>query len=135
MKEQSLKFGFFSLICGALLLGLGVLNGAFGAHALEFLAQEYPKRFSTYQTGVTYQFYHAFALLIVGLCERQLQTSLRIVSSFYILGILFFSSNCYFYALSGERIFAMLVPVGGVLFIVGHFLLAYKLFKIHSNLS
>ncbi|MGL6268199.1 MAG: DUF423 domain-containing protein, partial [Chitinophagaceae bacterium] len=56
----------------ATLIGaLSVIMGAFGAHKLkEFLT---PEVLSSYQTGVTYQFYHTFALLAVGILYKRYQ--------------------------------------------------------------
>ena len=42
---------------------LGVAFGAFGAHALR--ARLSPEMLAVFETGVRYQMYHAFALLIV----------------------------------------------------------------------
>ena len=41
---------------GSVLAGLGVVFGAFGAHALE--ASLGPKMLETFETGVRYQMYH-----------------------------------------------------------------------------
>jgi uncharacterized membrane protein YgdD (TMEM256/DUF423 family) len=49
---------------GALLAGIGVVLGAFGAHGLE--GRVSPDRLDTFRTGVQYQMYHALALLVVG---------------------------------------------------------------------
>jgi uncharacterized membrane protein YgdD (TMEM256/DUF423 family) len=57
------------LLLGAVFAGLGVVLGAFGAHGLKQLVG--PETVGTFQTGVQYQMYHAFALLLVGvLYER-----------------------------------------------------------------
>ena len=47
------------LILGTILAGLGVALGAFGAHGLKKIVP--PETVSSYQTGVQYQMYHAFA--------------------------------------------------------------------------
>ena len=66
---------------GAAMGGISVLLGAFGAHQLkEYLN---PEVMATFQTGVTYQFFHSIALCLVafwgdesalGMAERRRAT-------------------------------------------------------------
>ena len=116
------------LMIAALLIGLAVCLGAFGAHGLEtMVAAKYLK---TFNTGVKYQFYHGFALLFLALIPSHLpQLNISTVAVSFFIGILLFSFNCYLYALTQIKIFAMLVPIGGVLFIFGWFILAHKIYK------
>lgn len=118
-----------SLITGFTLLALAVLIGAFGAHGLKNLVT--PERLVTFETGVRYHFYHAFGLVLVGFTQLFFP-SLKLNVSFYsfLVGILLFSFNCYFYVVSGLKIFAMIVPVGGILFVVGWIILAWKVLKL-----
>ena len=53
------------LQAGSLLGAVGVMIGAFGAHALKPMLVA-SGRFETFETGVRYQFYHAIALVFVG---------------------------------------------------------------------
>jgi hypothetical protein len=53
------------LVIGTVLAGLSVVLGAFGAHGLKQIVP--PETVATYQTGVQYQIYHAFALILVGI--------------------------------------------------------------------
>jgi len=115
------------LALSAVLLMLAVLIGAFGAHGLEKILVA--KSMKTYQTGVTYHFYHAFGLMLVTLVSHQLKLNLKIVQWTLIIGILLFSFNCYIYALSNVKTFAMIVPLGGISFIVAWFLLALKIWR------
>ena len=62
------------LILGTILAGLGVALGAFGAHGLKKIVP--PETVSSYQTGVQYQMYHAFALLLVGILSERLSRTL-----------------------------------------------------------
>lgn len=120
--KRSLTVGFFTL-------ALAVLIGAFGAHGLKSMVS--PEKLVTFETGVRYHFYHGFALVLLGLMQQHF-TSLRLNGAFYsfIVGILLFSFNCYFYVLTGLKVFAMIVPVGGVLFVVGWILLGMKTLKL-----
>ncbi len=113
----------FFLQCAALSGMAAVIFGAFGAHALK--DQLSPPLMQAYQTGVYYQFFHTFALLAVGiLLERR--GALRLLKwsgVCFTLGILLFSGSLYVLALSGIRVFGMVTPLGGLLFIVAWFLM------------
>lgn len=106
-----------SLFLGTALLALGVVIGAFGAHGLKnFVTAE---KLVTFETGVRYHFYHAFGLVLLGLFQLHSTAKLNVTRWAFLVGILLFSFNCYFYVLSDVKTFAMIVPLGGVLFIIG----------------
>lgn len=118
-----------SLLMGSGLLALAVLIGAFGAHGLKNLVE--PEKLVTFETGVRYHFYHAFGLLMVGILQQQLETlRLNVTIYSFLVGILLFSFNCYFYVLTGMKVFAMIVPIGGLLFVLGWVVLTLKLLKL-----
>ena len=107
-----------SLVWGCFALGLGVVIGAFGAHGLEKTVTG--KYLATFKTGVTYQYYHGFALALIGLiASRFEQIQIGNAMRCFAAGILLFSGNCYLYALTQSKIFAMIVPIGGLFFILG----------------
>jgi uncharacterized membrane protein YgdD (TMEM256/DUF423 family) len=113
----------FALAAGSLYGLIGVLLGAFGAHALASkLGAEMQ---AIWHTAVQYQFYHAFALLAVGLLARQGQiqnqagASLATATICLALGTLIFSGSLYVLALSGVRWLGAVTPFGGALLIVG----------------
>jgi uncharacterized membrane protein YgdD (TMEM256/DUF423 family) len=106
-----------SLLAGTGLLALAVLIGAFGAHGLKNMVT--PEKLVTFETGVRYQFYHAFGLVLLGLYQMHSTSKLKLTQYAFMAGILLFSFNCYFYVLSEMKVFAMIVPVGGLLFVLG----------------
>lgn len=118
-----------SLVLGSSLLAIGVLIGAFGAHGLKNMVEA--DKLVTFETGVRYHFYHAFGLIIVGMLQQMFQ-DLRLNVSLYsfFVGILLFSFNCYLYVITGIKAFAMIVPVGGILFVVGWVVMTVKLLKL-----
>lgn len=118
-----------SLVLGSALLALGVLIGAFGAHGLKNLVE--PEKLVTFETGVRYHFYHAFGILILGVLQQLFQ-NVRLNLSLYsfFVGILLFSFNCYLYVITGIKTFAMIVPVGGLLFVLGWIVLSVKMLKL-----
>lgn len=112
------------LVWAAALGALSVILGAFGAHKLKELVP--PETVSTFQTGVTYQFYHVFALLAVGILYAHLPSpSLICAGRLFLLGILLFSGSLYVLTFLkatetvGLRGIGAITPIGGLLFIAG----------------
>jgi uncharacterized membrane protein YgdD (TMEM256/DUF423 family) len=113
----------------AIIAATAVLLGAFGAHALkEKLTAE---QLQIFETGVRYQFYHAFALLAVGILYKDITGALlKWAGLFFIAGIIVFSGSLY--VLSGWhnlRWVGAITPLGGVCFITGWILLAMAVVK------
>lgn len=118
------------IVYGSLLLALGVIIGAFGAHGLEKMVEA--SKLATFETGVRYHFYHAFAILltsIIALVKPQMNIAKPIL--FFSIGILLFSFGCYSYVITGVKSIAMIVPFGGVSFIVGWIMLAINAKKLN----
>ena len=113
------------LAAGAILMVLGVMLGAFGAHALQ--AQLTPRQLASYQTGVQYQMLHAFGLMIVGILGQvtgvtpRLRWSARLMAA----GIVFFSGSIYLMTAGAPRSLGMVAPVGGLSFMAAWALLAW----------
>jgi uncharacterized membrane protein YgdD (TMEM256/DUF423 family) len=118
-----------SLLWGALMGGLAVAIGAFGAHALKpFLIAS--QRVDTFELAVRYQFYHALALLATGLAIGQLESRLlRYSALFFLLGIFLFSGSLLTLCFTGVKMMGAITPFGGVCFIVGWVLLGLGVYK------
>lgn len=116
------------LTLGAMSGAFGVILGAFGAHGLQDKLSE--KMMKVWQTGVEYQFYHTFALLIVGMLALKFQSGLLTSSGWsFVVGILLFSGSLYALALSGISKLGAITPIGGLFFILGWVLLAVSILK------
>lgn len=123
----------FWLGMAALLGGLAVAAGAFGAHALEDrLSSHY---LTVYQTAVQYQMYHALALLAVALLGAVLPDAawLRPGAWAFLVGIVLFSGSLYALVFSGVRMLGMITPIGGVAFLVGWGCLVLAGFRVGSG--
>jgi uncharacterized membrane protein YgdD (TMEM256/DUF423 family) len=98
---------------------LGVALGAFGAHALK--GRIPPERLPTFETGVRYLLYHAFALFVVEWFRAAGadQVSETIAGACFIGGIVLFSGSLFALALTGTRRWGAVTPFGGLLFLVG----------------
>ena len=107
---------------GAALAGLGVVAGAFGAHGLE--GKLSPELLETFEVAVRYQMYHSLALVFVGLLATGAKRGLSVAGVMFLLGILLFSGCLYAWVFTGIKTFALIVPIGGVCFIVGWMMLA-----------
>lgn len=90
-----------------------VALGAYGAHSA-FQKDDKIELKEVFDRANKYHFIHSLALLGVPLC-RWPKTS----GTFFILGIVMFSGTCYYLALTGDRSFSKLTPVGGICFIIG----------------
>ncbi|MGH8530074.1 MAG: DUF423 domain-containing protein [Nevskiales bacterium] len=112
----------FCLLFGAGAGGIAVILGAFAAHGLRDKLEA--NLFAAFQTGVEYQFYHALALLAVGILLLNAEQRLLIwAGGAFTLGIVLFSGSLYALALTGVRGLGAITPLGGVSFVVGWVLL------------
>jgi uncharacterized membrane protein YgdD (TMEM256/DUF423 family) len=117
-----------ALFTGALLVGIAVLIGAFGAHGLKALVS--PQKLETFETGVRYHFYHGLGLMVLGLFSALFPKAKTHLTYYaFMVGILLFSFNCYLYVLTDIKVFAIIVPVGGLLFVMGWFAFAWTIVK------
>lgn len=114
------------LVLGSVLGFLSVALGAFGAHALkDFLVAQ--NRLSTYETAVQYQMYHALALLAVGILALvKPQAQFSSVALCFLAGTLVFSGSLYILCATGIRWMGAITPLGGLSFLAGWALLAWK---------
>ena len=115
----------------ALLGGLGVAIGAFGAHALhDALARA--GRLDTFETAVRYQFYHVLALLAIGAlwAARPDLAALGTTGWLWLGGILVFSGSLYALCFTGITKLGAVAPVGGLLLLAGWLSLALALRKL-----
>ena len=116
------------LISGAIFMALGVLLGAFGAHALK--TRLTPEMMQIYQIGVEYQFYHAIGLLFTGIIGFQINSKWVSRSAIFLgIGIILFSGSLYLIALSGIKAIGAITPIGGLLFVAGWISLAIGVWK------
>jgi len=118
-----------SLLLGAITGGLAVAIGAFGAHALKpFLLEA--GREATFELAVRYQFYHALALVAVGIIMGESRPkALQYSSLFFFLGIVLFSGSLYVLCFTGYKMLGAVTPFGGVFLILGWVLLGIGAYK------
>lgn len=110
-------------VTGAVLCGLGVLLGAFGAHGLrDRLATD---MLAVYETGVRYHLNHALGLLAVAWAtSRWPNVWIGSAGWLFVAGIVLFSGSLYLLAITGIRWLGAITPLGGLCFLAGWIALA-----------
>src|SRR5690625_4019859 len=107
----------------AFAMALGVVLGAFGAHALK--ARLSPADLAIWQTGVQYHFLHGAALLAIAATCPMLDGAASVWGVRLIMaGVIVFSTSLYLLFLTGRRWLGAITPFGGVMMISGWLLLA-----------
>lgn len=120
------------LVTGCLMGMLAVVFGAFGAHGLKNLVDA--DAITTFETGVRYQMYHAFFLLVLGLIPDNLIKSKKPIYVCTVIGVILFSFSIYMLALNDLmkldfKIFGIVTPIGGLFLIAAWLLMAYNILK------
>lgn len=120
------------LITGTILGILGIILGAFAAHGLEKLVDA--DAIATFETGVRYQIYHAFFLIILGNMAVVNLKNKKAIFYLVLIGVIFFSGSIYGLAtnsLSGFdfKSIALITPVGGLLLIAAWVVLLFGILR------
>jgi uncharacterized membrane protein YgdD (TMEM256/DUF423 family) len=114
---------FIRLAC--IFAATAVIFGAFGAHALKNVLSE--SSLKSFQTGVQYQMYHAFALLGTGIFQQFVDNlALKWSGYLFTIGILCFSGSLYIMTLFSLRWLGPITPIGGIFFIMGWLCLLFS---------
>lgn len=105
---------------GAVLGALGILSGAFGAHALKAGLVERGMT-TVWETAVLFHLIHAVIITALGWTAGPVSWSSRagITATSWILGTLLFSGSLYLLAAGGPRAIGPVTPVGGLFLLVG----------------
>lgn len=126
MKNETL------IALAALLGGLGVILGAFGAHALTKMVDA--KDLGIWETAVRYQMYHVFALIVIAIVSQLWGSSPWLVRAAWLMliGMVLFSGSLYALVLTQIRILGAITPVGGVAMIAGWIALAVRMLQLRG---
>jgi uncharacterized membrane protein YgdD (TMEM256/DUF423 family) len=115
-------------IAGALLMALGTIVGAFGAHALKTMLA--PARYEVLQTAVHYQFIDALGVLLLGVvAERMGSLALRRAGALLLIGVVLFSGSLYMLLAGAPTWLGVVTPMGGLALICGWLLAAWSMYK------
>ncbi|QED38743.1 DUF423 domain-containing protein [Antarcticibacterium arcticum] len=107
-------------IAGFCLGLLGVVLGAFAAHGLK--PNLSPQAMETFETGVRFQIYHAFLILILANMDSLQNRNARIILYVILTGVFLFSGSIYLLATNSITapdfsILGPVTPLGGSLLI------------------
>ena len=121
-----------TLVIGAIYGLLSVILGAFGAHAFKKILS--PERLESFETGVRYQMYAAFFLLIVGHILKFETKSENWISWLMIFGTVLFSFSIYFLAFqdywgANLKFLGPITPIGGLMMIISWVMLIFYFVK------
>jgi len=121
-----------TLVFGAVYGMLSVILGAFGAHALKKILSV--ERLESFETGVRYQMYAAFFLLVIGYILKFETSSEKWTSILMIAGTFLFSVSIYFLSLQDYlgvnlKFLGPITPLGGLLMILSWLMLIFHFAK------
>lgn len=122
------------LLKASILGGIAVILGALGAHALKQILL--PEQLTSFETGVRYQIYHAIVLLFLSSTSNWMtEKTQKNIARFFFWGILLFSGSIFILTLKNIleldflKFVGPITPIGGVLLIIGWFLLGKEALK------
>ncbi len=122
----------FFLIVGAISAFIGVALGAFAAHGLKNRLS--PEMLATFEVGVRYQMYHAFALLAVGFALMRWPAATIIGAGWlFLAGTIIFSGSLYVLSSMGPRWLGAITPIGGIAFLLGWLFLAWGVWQAKGH--
>ena len=125
----------FTLVFGAFYGMLSVILGAFGAHAFKKILSV--ERLESFETGVRYQMYAAFFLLIVGYILKFDTGSHKWISLAMIIGTFLFSFSIYFLSFQDYwgvnlKFLGPITPLGGLFMIISWAMLIWYFVKARN---
>lgn len=107
---------------GAILGFLAVAIGAFGHHALEKSIT--PQNLDIFEVGVRYQFYAVFAILLIAALFPNLDPKKgKLAANLQLYGAIIFSGSLYILAVTGQKWWGAITPIGGICFLAGYVVL------------
>jgi len=124
------------LVIGAFLGVIGIILGAFASHGLKGLISV--EALQSFETGVRYQMYHAFLLLLLGSTSILNEKLKKTVYFLIVIGVLLFSGSIYglstneLTALNFKNI-ALVTPLGGLLLIIAWVLMLINFLKMKGD--
>ena len=115
------------VLVGAIVCCTAVALGAFGAHALKGVINDWydvetaARKLASWETGIRYQMFHGLAFLCLAALVNQVNRPrfLKLAAIFFTCGIVIFSGGLYLWVLTDITPFVITVPVGGFAYIIG----------------
>jgi uncharacterized membrane protein YgdD (TMEM256/DUF423 family) len=125
------------LLIGFIFIFIGIILGAFGAHALKDALHD-PEKLQSFETGVKYQVYHGLALIALVAVGRVFQLNFTSSFRFILIGVICFSISIYgltlghlFHNVAFNKVLGPITPIGGLLLLIGWFRAILTVSKIN----
>lgn len=119
------------LVAAAVSGFLSVAIGAFGAHGLKALMDDYGR--AVFETAVQYQMFHTIGLLAIGILQAAYpKQRFQMAGWGFLIGIVLFSGSLYVLAVSGTEWLGAVTPAGGTAFLWGWGVLAYRVLRLRN---
>jgi len=119
----------FILSIGCIFGAMGVLMGAFGAHMMKNILDDYSQ--SIYQTATFYQMIHSLAIIFSYFGFKIFENKYFLNAGIlFIIGIILFSGSLYILSITRYKWLGMITPLGGLMFIAGWIFLLIASFSI-----
>tara|TARA_Y100000588_G_C13465462_1_gene590253 strand:+ start:176 stop:544 length:369 start_codon:yes stop_codon:yes gene_type:complete len=120
--------GNFWIIVGSISCATCVIIGAFGAHGLKDILNDYGK--DIYEKGNLYHFFHSIGLIINGLLAKFfIDLNFNPSGYLFLIGIILFSISLYALAISNIKILGAITPIGGTCFIIAWLYIAFQIYN------
>ncbi len=117
------------LAIASFMMALAISLGAFGAHGLKSVLDEYMLK--VYNTGIQYHFYNTLGLFIATFIYALKPQSKKIYVSLWLIliGMIIFSFSLYALTILNMPILGAITPIGGTLLIIAWLTLTYGILK------
>lgn len=117
------------LAIASFMMALAIALGAFGAHGLKSILDEYMLK--VYNTGIQYHFYNTLGLFIATFIYALKPQSKKIYVSLWLIliGMIIFSFSLYALTILNMPILGAITPIGGTLLIIAWLTLTYGILK------
>jgi uncharacterized membrane protein YgdD (TMEM256/DUF423 family) len=118
-SKSTHKMNKLFLKSGAILAGLSIALGAFGAHAFK-VALQAAGNLETYETAARYQMYGALTLIFVGILTDKIPHKFLTRAGYcFIVGTIIFSGSLYLICATGVKMWGAVAPIGGTGLMLG----------------
>ena len=117
------------LAIASFMIALAICLGAFGAHGLKAILDEYMLKI--YHTGVEYHFYNTLGLFVASFIYALKPDSEKIYIAIWliIIGMFIFSFSLYLLAILSMPILGAITPIGGSLLIIAWIIITYEILR------
>jgi uncharacterized membrane protein YgdD (TMEM256/DUF423 family) len=118
------------IVFATVLGSITVILGAVGAHSLQGTLSDV--QLNSFATGVRYQYYHIFAMILAVVLSKQFNVNLKVSLWLFTIGTLVFSGSIFvlstipIHGIEGVRALGPVTPIGGLILVAGWLSVAFQ---------